>query len=206
MKKLFLLLALVAMFASGCEKDSDDGGTGNSTEQPDDGGNGDNGDNGDNGGSNDDDDNKEDGNDDEVGLEVLPQPKANEIYYTTTDGVILDLGNKQFYSSVSSHTIKDKGKQIFVLTFIQDVSKIATAFKIEFEDAERLQSIRLPEGMTTIEESAFCGCKGLVGITLPESVTELKSSAFEGCYSLAKINYPKVLQLSVIRHLEVAVN
>ena len=114
----------------------------------------------------------------------LPKPKANEIYYTTTDGVMLNLEDKDFYSKVSSHSVKQGN--VFVMTFTQDLSQI----RISFEDIKRLKTIRLPEGITAIRNSAFGACSGLVGITLPESVTAIGKGAFSSCSSLTSITIP----------------
>ena len=118
----------------------------------------------------------------------LPKPKANEIYYTTTDGVILDLGDKNFYSTVSSHEVKNG---IFVLTFVQDLSQISKSIEISFKDVKRLQSIRLPEGITAIGNFAFNECSSLKSITIPESVTSIGENAFQGCSSLTNITLPE---------------
>ena len=39
----------------------------------------------------------------------------------------------------------------------------------------------IPEGVTTIAESAFCGCSGLTSIEIPSSVHTLREFAFEDC-------------------------
>jgi len=42
----------------------------------------------------------------------------------------------------------------------------------------------IPEGVVTIKESAFSGCKNLTSITIPASVTKIEQFAFVGCDNL----------------------
>lgn len=56
-----------------------------------------------------------------------------------------------------------------------------------FKDFEYLTSITLPEGIDTIGDYAFQGCRGLTSIEIPSSVTELGLSAFSDCTSLQSV-------------------
>lgn len=44
--------------------------------------------------------------------------------------------------------------------------------------------ITIPDGVTSISDSAFSGCSGLTSITIPDSVTDIGNSAFVGCSQL----------------------
>jgi len=48
----------------------------------------------------------------------------------------------------------------------------------------------IPDGVTSIENSAFSGCTGLTSINIPNSVTSIGNSAFSGCTGLTSINIP----------------
>lgn len=54
----------------------------------------------------------------------------------------------------------------------------------------RLLQIEIPEGVTSIEESAFEGCKNLCIIKLPDSLISIGKRAFYNCSSLKNIELP----------------
>ena len=54
-----------------------------------------------------------------------------------------------------------------------------------------LQSISIPDSITTIGEIAFQGCSGLTTIELPDSVTNIGELAFSHCKHLISITLPK---------------
>lgn len=59
-----------------------------------------------------------------------------------------------------------------------------------------ITSVKLPEGLTTIESSAFKGCMGLTTIDLPQSITTLGYNVFYYCSSLqGEINLPNVTEI-----------
>ena len=49
------------------------------------------------------------------------------------------------------------------------------------------RSTIIPRGVTSIGESAFCGCTNLTSISIPVNVTRIRSSAFSGCTSLTTV-------------------
>ena len=54
-----------------------------------------------------------------------------------------------------------------------------------------LQSIDIPQGITTIGCSAFWGCSSLRSVKIPQGVTTIGRSAFWGCSSLRSVNIPQ---------------
>lgn len=46
----------------------------------------------------------------------------------------------------------------------------------------------IPDGVTTIEDHAFCGCTSLTSITIPSSLTKVGFDAFYDCSGLKEIN------------------
>ena len=59
-----------------------------------------------------------------------------------------------------------------------------------FEDCSSLTSITIPNSVTSIGNSAFEDCSSLTSITIPNSVTSIGNSAFEDCSSLTSITIP----------------
>jgi len=62
-----------------------------------------------------------------------------------------------------------------------------------FFGCENLTSIMLPSSLTEIGEYAFYGCKKLTSIIIPNSVVEIGQAAFECCKSLKTITLPASL-------------
>ena len=44
---------------------------------------------------------------------------------------------------------------------------------------------KIPDSVTEIENSAFCGCTGLTSLTIPDSVTKIGKAAFDDCPNLS---------------------
>ena len=59
-----------------------------------------------------------------------------------------------------------------------------------FLGCENLESIELPNSLTTIGDLAFEGCTNLTGIDFPENLTTIGASAFYGCTKLESIVLP----------------
>lgn len=55
-----------------------------------------------------------------------------------------------------------------------------------------LTTVIIPEGATSIPNSAFEGCKGLISVVIPSSVTSIKSAAFYNCLGLKEVHISDV--------------
>lgn len=59
---------------------------------------------------------------------------------------------------------------------------------------KNLESVNLPDGLTTIANNTFYGCEKLNGIIIPEGVTRIGTTAFYECNSLETINIPSSVE------------
>ncbi len=99
----------------------------------------------------------------------------------------------EIMSSVGSMVSRSEYKWYFDFQDTQGLSCIKkNLFMIgEGRLSKGLKSIKIPEGVTSIEEFAFYGCEGLTDIIIPESVTSIGQYAFADCSGLINIAIPK---------------
>lgn len=129
----------------------------------------------------------EEGFDGEIEYPIIDrtEPANNEIWYTSTDGSVVNpRSNTDFGANIISNTYYG-GRGI--ITFDGDVTKIGEE---AFYSSSKLVSIHIPEGVTAIKDSAFHHCRVLEDITLPQSLTEIGQSAFAICSKLKNITIP----------------
>ena len=121
----------------------------------------------------------------EAEFEEVAKPANNEIWYTSTDGKIVDL---IFAPCLGIHEVSntyENGKG--VMTFDADVTSIS---REAFRDCTNLKSIVFPNSVTTIGECAFEECSGLTSVTIPDSVTTIGELAFYKCSNLIGVTIP----------------
>lgn len=112
------------------------------------------------------------------------------IYYTSAGGGIVEpidmYGDgflEVFGANIVSNTYENgQGK----IVFDGVVTKIGSE---SFFGRTRLTSIRIPEGVSVIENNAFEECENLTEIVLPSSLTKIESAAFLYC-SISSITIP----------------
>lgn len=134
----------------------------------------DNGDNGDNG------DNNQGGDDNTGGVEVTADSKT--IYYTTTDGNIIEPKYYNFGANIISNTYENGIGKISFDGHVTTISKNA------FSGIKTLETITLPIALTSIGDNAFASCDALTTVSMPNSVTELGYGIFDSCISLTNVS------------------
>ena len=67
-----------------------------------------------------------------------------------------------------------------------------------FQNATNVESIIIPNSVTTIKTRAFDDCTGLTSITIPDSVTTIENDVFYSCSSLTSITIPN--SVTTIEH------
>ena len=70
---------------------------------------------------------------------------------------------------------------------------IKTVNEFVFQGNTLLSSVELPDGVTSIESYAFEGCSALTEIVIPEGVTQISGRAFSGC-GLKSVTIPAALK------------
>lgn len=106
----------------------------------------------------------------------------NESYYNMNAGIAADGG---YYSTCIWHimtanipaSIEYNGKTYDVIAIGEHA----------FQNCKNLQSVSIPNSVTTIESYAFTSCDSLQSITMPNSVTTIESYAFYSCTTLQSI-------------------
>jgi hypothetical protein len=113
------------------------------------------------------------------------------------------IGNNAFYncSELKNVTLNNYALNHFKTIFVNSTNNITsiiiqddTTEIPEFVFAgkcEKLNSVKIPDGITSIGAGAFSGCKALSNINIPENVTSIGYYAFNHCENLQKVNIPK---------------
>lgn len=71
--------------------------------------------------------------------------------------------------------------------------------KAVFHNCKKLQSVKLPSELETIDSYAFAGCTALSEIKLPDSIL-VEPYAFAGCYRLKRVYLPQNLDFLSLGH------
>ena len=58
------------------------------------------------------------------------------------------------------------------------------------ETYESLESVIIPEGVTSIGNNAFSGCQSIRSVVIPKGVTKIGTYAFYNCQNLESVNIP----------------
>ena len=124
--------------------------------------------------------------------DVVVYQSDNVIIYTTTDKKVLKPYNEDAFGSaiVSNTYVGDVG----IITFEKPVTFIGN---MAFYQQSKLQSIVIPNTVSTIGKKSFESCKGLLSVKLPHSLTSIDAYAFMECiynHRTTKTNqkYPSV--------------
>lgn len=139
-------------------------------------------------------------------------PPDNEIWYTSTDGSVINpsnyWGSSDFGVKITSNTYSD-GRGVITcggdIAFIGDraynyspgLKSIILPNSVLTIGAESFASngadlieVGLPKNLTSIGSKAFHYCSSLTEITIPNSVTSIGENVFYECSSLSKANIP----------------
>ena len=136
-------------------------------------------------------------------LNVTTGQPWNEIWYTTTEGDVLDFVHPEPGGLLSNSYVDGKG----ILSFDDDITRInyplfqycssletiilpeglLSIWAETFTECFALSSVYLPIGLQSIGDQAFRNCTALTSITIPEGITSIGGSAFSWCTSLQTV-------------------
>lgn len=116
---------------------------------------------------------------------ILGTPASNEIFYTSSDGKIIEPYDPNVFGGVLVSNTYENG--VGVMAFDRAITEVG--YKA-FMDKNTLTNIALPESIVKIGTDAFDGCMGLETINIPNSVITISNSAFYECTKLKTINIP----------------
>lgn len=68
---------------------------------------------------------------------------------------------------------------------------ITTIRGYAFQDCKNLTTVKMPDTMSYLGGGVFSGCRLLENITIPEGLTEIRGETFENCQYLEKIVIPE---------------
>lgn len=120
--------------------------------------------------------------------------------FTGADTVITaNAATEGKYESLTYYNYED---HIVIYSFDQSVTTLEIPAEIEglpvtvigegaFEGATALESVVIPEGVTTLSSSCFSKCSSLKEVSLPSTLKKIKYQAFYNCISLEEIEIPK---------------
>lgn len=142
----------------------------------------------------------------DVGLkfEIGETVADNEIWYTSSDGNVVELHEDAFDTEIVYNTyrnglgvIKFKktlttiGANAFYkctsLTSVIIPNSVVTIGALAFCECTSLTDVAIGNSVTSIEDYAFCDCSALKSITIPDSVTSIGFEAFYNCTSLTSV-------------------
>ncbi len=80
--------------------------------------------------------------------------------------------------------------EVIIIPSEIDGRKVTGIKGFNLSNKENIKSITIPDGVTSIGDSAFSDCRRLTDITIPDSVTSIGCEAFYNCSSLTNITIP----------------
>jgi len=118
---------------------------------------------------------------------VIGGPTKNVIYYTSSDGQIVEPYKTDVFGEGVSivSNVYENGQGI--ITFNRNPTSIGSS---AFYKCKSLTSITISDSVISIGSSAFKNCTSLTSVNIPNSVISIGSDAFYGCSSLTRITIP----------------
>ena len=121
---------------------------------------------------------------DEFGVEYSKDGKK---LLTCTNRSLTDYSIRRGSKSICDQAFLWQCSSLQSVTIPDSVTSIGDR---AFWGCTSLQSVIIPDSVTSIGNKAFSDCKSLQSVTIPDSVTSISDSAFSGCSSLQSVTIP----------------
>ena len=114
---------------------------------------------------------------------------GTKIFYTTTGGTVL---NPNYTSGWGANIVSNTYENgIGIIQFDGDVTSVPNgAFNDSWPYFSTLETITIPDTVTSIGQAAFAGNQNLVSCNIPYEITEITNGLFADCPSLTSITIP----------------
>ena len=125
------------------------------------------------------------------GANIISNTYKNGLGVITFDRDVTTIGSYAFsghdYDSVNFTFVETACIKLESIIIPDSVTTIGD---FAFYQCDSLTSVTIGDSVTTIEEGAFWDCDSLTSVTIPDSVTTIGEKAFYGCSSLASVTIP----------------
>lgn len=119
-----------------------------------------------------------------------------QIFENTSDTITLPLQAKKYNVKYDVTATSDKGSydelpELKNVIVPEGYTRIGS---MTFRNSSNIESIQLPNTLTSIGYQAFDGCKSLKSIVIPDSVTSIEEETFYNCTNLSSVVLPNNLK------------
>ena len=106
----------------------------------------------------------------------------------------LQLNNVEIWSKLTEDQLQRLLEGTIVTVSEEELEGLTDIRPATFADCTLLESVTLPNTITTIHESAFYQCTSLTNINIPNNLISLGDACFKFCYVLNNIVLPDTLK------------
>lgn len=122
-----------------------------------------------------------------MGLINLRIKDVKALTYTNEDG------SYEYYyidsrTKISIHKYTGTKEKVTIPSTIENLP--VTAIVATFNGNTTVKEVNIPSSVTIISDYTFCGCSNLTSIKLPNSLESIGESAFQSCMALKEISIP----------------